>query len=122
MRRPAGQSSRTLRPPRPALDEGIEGPQAAVAFIKKRFGIEMNPQYFSAVKSQFKKKAGEAPEGKPGREPKAVPGQAVEGYPPPSPKQPAAGDGDLLDAMAAMKPLIASLGADKVKKIVDLLS
>jgi hypothetical protein len=32
------------------------------------------------------------------------------------------GEGDLLDAMAAMKPLIASLGPEKVKKIVDLLS
>jgi hypothetical protein len=39
---------------RVALREGIEGPQEAVAFIRKRFGIEMAPQHFSAVKSQIK--------------------------------------------------------------------
>ena len=39
---------------RAALKEGIEGPQEAVAFIRKRFGIEMAPQHFSAVKSQIK--------------------------------------------------------------------
>ena len=45
---------------------------------------------------------------------------AVEGYLAPS-KIDAIGDGDLLDALEKMKPLVASLGPDKVKRIVDLL-
>jgi len=67
----------------------------------------------STYKANAKKKAGEsAPKGKPGRKPK------VEGaVAPPKP----AGEGDLLDAIEAMKPLIASLGADKVHRLVDLL-
>ena len=31
------------------------------------------------------------------------------------------GDGDLLEALEAMKPLVASMGAEKVKRLVDLL-
>jgi len=37
------------------------------------------------------------------------------------PKVVPTGDGDLLDALATMKPLIAHYGAEKVKKMVDLL-
>jgi hypothetical protein len=48
------------------------------------------------------------------------PKAAVEGYVAP-PKLEAKGDGDLLDALEAMKPLVDKLGADKVKRIVDLL-
>ena len=64
----------------------------------------------------------ETPAAKPGRKPKAAPSQAVEGYLSAPPKQRGTGaEPDLLDAMEAMKPLVASLGADKVKRIVDLL-
>ena len=60
-----------------------------------------------------------APAARPARKPKAA-AQAVEGYLAP-PSFPDDGGIDLLDAMEAMKPLIASLGAEKVKRIVDLL-
>lgn len=105
---------------REAIAQGIESPDDAVAFIKQRFGIEMSKPHFSAVKSQLKKReagGGAAPKGRPGRKPKA----AVEGYLAP-PKVVPTGEGDLLEALEAMKPLVASLGAEKVKRIVDLLA
>ncbi len=79
----------------------------------------MTPQHFSAVKATEKKKAG-APKAKRGRKPKAA-SQAVEDYLAPPPTIVPTGEGDLLDALAAMKPLIAQYGAEKVKKMVDLL-
>lgn len=98
------------------LAEGIDNPSVASSEIKSRFGIDVTPQHFSATKSQMKSKAGKQ-KGKPGRKPKA----AVEGYLAPPPKPQAAGETDLLAAMEAMKPLVAALGADKVKRIADLL-
>ena len=103
---------------REAITQGIDSPDDAVAFIKQRFGIEMSKPHFSAVKSQLKKRDadGAAPKGRPGRKPEA----AVEGYLAP-PKVVPTGEGDLLEALEAMKPLVASLGVEKVKRIVDLL-
>jgi hypothetical protein len=101
---------------RRALADGVDQPADGVAYIKDNFGLEIGPGHFSAVKAGEKKK-GEKPKGKPGRKSKA----AVEGYLAPPPKPAAKGETDLLAAMEAMKPLVASLGADKVKRIVDLL-
>ena len=102
----------------PGLDRPlreIEGPDDDRGII---FGIEMSKPHFSAVKSQLKKRegGGAAPKGRPGRKPKA----AVEGYLAP-PKVVPTGEGDLLEALEAMKPLVARLGVEKVKRIVDLL-
>ena len=99
---------------RRALAAGIEGPQEGTAWIQKEFGIELSPSHFSAVKATEKKK-GDAPKGKPGRKPNVV--EAGHAGNPKAGK----GDGDLLDALSAMKPLIAQFGPDKVKKMVDLL-
>jgi hypothetical protein len=105
---------------REAIAQGIESPQKASAFIKERFGIDMAPQHFSAVKSLIKKKeASTAPRAKRGPKPKSA--EAAKDYLAPPPKNPASGEPDLLAVMEAMKPLVASLGADKVKRIVDLL-
>lgn len=107
---------------RAALDAGYEGPQEAVAYIKKTFGLEMGAQHFSAIKSQTKKAAGSAtPKGKPGRKPKAA-SQAIEDYvaPPRKPRAPN-GERDLIETLEALKPLIASHGADRLKRLVDLL-
>jgi hypothetical protein len=72
------------------------------------------------VKSQLKKRAGSgAPKGKPGRKPKAS--AATEGYLAPPPKPPADGGPDLLDSLESLKPLIAQYGAERVKRMVDLL-
>jgi hypothetical protein len=105
---------------RKALAAGMDGPPEGTAYLQREFGIEMTSQMWSSYKSQEKARAAKHPEGmtgKPGRKPKA----AIEGYLAPPPKSSASGDGDLLDAMEAMKPLVASLGKDQVKRIVDLL-
>ncbi len=106
---------------RAAVADGHESPGDGVDFIKKRFGLELSRQHFSATKSKLKttgggqaKKASQAPA--PARK-KAVP---VEGYLAP-PEQPAGRDGNLLDALEAIKPLIAQHGAESVKRMVDLL-
>jgi hypothetical protein len=109
---------------RRALAAGHEGPQEGTAYIHREFGIEVAPQHFSATKSQIKSREGpKKAKVKPGRKPKAAaPSQAVDGYLARPPKPSATGDQtDLLAAMEAMKPLVAALGADKVKRIADLL-
>jgi hypothetical protein len=97
------------------LADGIDNPSMGSAEIKKRFGIEVTPQHFSATKAQFKSREG-SKKGKPGRKPK------LEGYlaPPPKPKAPDE-QPDLLAAIEAMKPLVEALGKEKVKRIADLL-
>jgi hypothetical protein len=104
---------------RRALAAGFEMPQEGTAYIRSEFGIELAPQHFSATKSQLKKRSlGKSPKAKPGRRPKAL----VEGYLAPPPKKRLPPDGsELLDAMEAMKPLVASLGKEQVKRIVDLI-
>jgi hypothetical protein len=107
---------------RRALAAGKDSPSEGVPYIRKEFRIEIAPQMFSAYKAQAKAREAKqpgAPKGRPGRKPRA----AVEGYlaPPPPPKIEPTGEGDLLDALKAIKPLIAQYGADKVKQMVDLL-
>jgi hypothetical protein len=107
---------------RRALAAGFEGPQEGTSYIRKEFGIEVAPQHFTATKSQIKsREGGKMPKGRPGRKPKGVPSQAVEGYLAPPPKPAPTGGSELLDAMEAMKPMVASLGKEQVKRIVDLL-
>lgn len=109
---------------RRALAAGFEGPQEGTAYIRKEFGIEIAPGHFSAVKATEKKK-GSAPRGKPGRKPKTWQSQKdappIEHYFTPSPKSAPAGGDDLIDTLEALKPLVAQLGAEKVKRLVDLL-
>ena len=96
-------------------------------YIKDKFGIDINPQYFSGIKSRTKaaggetKKADPAPKGKPGRKPKAVAPVAAKA--PATAKATPASNGelDLLESLETLKPLIASMGAEKVKRLVDLL-
>jgi hypothetical protein len=89
---------------RAALRAGVDSPSAAEKYIKKRFGIEVSRAHFSAFKSQAKKAAG-----------------GSDGHYAASTKVDGVLDGDLLDALEKMKPLVASLGAERVKRIVDLL-
>jgi hypothetical protein len=97
---------------RAALTEGIGSPKKACEFILDRFGIEMSPQHFSAVKSQWKS-AKEAPTKKGKR--------AVEGYLAPPPHSSKNGGADVLETLESLKPLIAQYGSDKVKRMIDLL-
>jgi hypothetical protein len=97
---------------RAALAEGQESPAAGTAFIRERFGLEMSKQHFSATKSKLKSTEGQGAKA------------AAMRPEPPEERQPerrGGGEGDLLSAMEAMKPLVAALGAEKVKRIADLL-
>ena len=107
------------------MAQGIESPGDGVNFIRKRFGLEMSKQHFSATKSKLKsaEAAGaskgvarkSAPTGASKRKP-----EPVGDYQPP-PEPPAGRDANLLDALEQMKPLIAQYGPDHVKRMVDLL-
>jgi hypothetical protein len=100
---------------RAAIDAGYEKPVEAVAYIKRQFGIDMNPQHFSSIKSNYRKSQGESKPVKATRKRS----DAIEGYVAPPPRQ--SEGGDLLDTLEALKPLIAQHGADKLKRMVDLL-
>ncbi len=107
---------------RAAIAEGIESPSDGVDFIRTRFGIEMSKGHFSATKSKLK-----AMESAKKAAPRAAPKSATKRKTEPAgdyqtpPEQPAGRDGNLLDALEQMKPLIAQYGPDHVKRMVDLL-
>lgn len=96
---------------RQALLAGKESPVEAVAFIRQRFAIEMSPQHFSATKSLIRKKERETT---PPVTARRTPVRQEDA-------RPNNGDTGVMEAMEAIKPLIATLGAEKVKRIVDLL-
>lgn len=103
---------------RQALAEGLDSPGDIAAFAKAKYGLEIPKPQVSAYKAQAKKKAADgSSNGKPGRKPKA----SVEDYLAPPPKLAPTGDGDLLDALEAMKPLVANLGKERVHRLVELL-
>lgn len=91
---------------RRALADGVDQPADGVAYILSQFGIEMGSQHFSAVKSAHLKKQG-------------IPTVNTRFQKVETPD--VNGEPDLLAAIEAMKPLVAALGAEKVKRIADLL-
>jgi hypothetical protein len=113
-----------------AMEDGLESNEDIAGFAKSRFGLEIAATHISAEKSRLKKKGGvtvtvRARRGRPpgsgtsakqGRKPRA----AAEGYVAPPPKK-ATDESDLLETLEALKPLIASHGADRLKRLVDLL-
>lgn len=101
---------------RRALAEGADTPEDGTDYIRKTFGIEMTRQHFSSTKSQLKSRGAKKGDGKPGRKPRSM-----EGILSPPKTRAANGEGDLLAALEAIKPLVASLGVEKVKKIAELL-
>jgi hypothetical protein len=123
---PTGKSMNKSEAARAAIDAGYDKPATALPWIKETFGVEIGGQHFSAIKSQYLKKQAEEPAktepAKRGRKPKAVT-PAVQAPVTATPKATPAANGhlDVLDALTAMKPLIAQFGADKVKQMVDLL-
>ena len=107
---------------RAALDKGYEKPAEAVAYIKATFGIDMNPQYFSAIKTRTKTAEPTAKKAKPGkRGPKPKPAAPVAAPATPTPKASSNGEAELIESLETLKPLIAAMGAEKVKRLVDLL-
>jgi hypothetical protein len=110
---------------RDALAKGNDSPEAGIGYLHSVYGIVMTRQMFSSYKAQEKarqaKKQAAAPaKAEPAkRGPKPREAAAVAA---PSPVvRKANGQADLLDALTAMKPLIAQYGAEQVKKMVDLL-
>ena len=82
-------------------------------FAMFAFGLGFAASAFAAKKEEPTKR---------GRRPKQEAGRSVEGTQAPPPRQqPAAGEADVLDTLEALKPLIAQHGADKLKRLVDLL-
>jgi hypothetical protein len=107
---------------RQAIEAGMDSPDDGIDFIFKKFGIEMSKPHFSAAKSTLKKK-GAFVNARPGRRPRRekAPSRAIEGYLAPPPRQHTSPSSEILDAMEAMKPLIASLGKDQIHRMIDLL-
>lgn len=100
---------------RAALAAGVSVPREASPYIKERFGIDISPQQFSAEKCRLKQR---------GVDDFSSLGNHVEkrlDAPAKSGKRSEGGDADLLQSLEVMKPLIDRLGAEKVKRMVDLL-
>lgn len=99
---------------RNAMAEGLDDISEIDAYVRDNYGKDIPRQQISAYKSQTRRKAGEAPTR--GRRPRA----AVEGYlaPPTRSKN----DGDLIETLQALKPLVAKVGVENVKKLAELLS
>jgi hypothetical protein len=101
---------------RAAIEAGHDAPEQGVSYVKREFGIDMDRQHFSAVKSQMKKKAetGATPKGKPGRKPSVAKlDQVVKTI------QPAVGSSVISD-LAAVKALVEKLGVAEVVEIAKL--
>ncbi len=136
---PEEEPARTLEPSgsvnqaelvRKAVAAGHEKPATGVPYIKTQFGVDIDPKYYSVAKSQLKKREANssfAPEpAKRGPKPKTVaptaPKPLVEGYIAPPEKPKAVGEPDLLMALEGVKELVGQYGAERVKKMVNLLS
>ena len=107
---------------RDALAHGKDSPGAGVAYIKQTHGIVIGRQMFSSYKTQDKtrqaKKDGEA--ARPARKSKAS-DAGVEGYVAPPSKARAAGEPDMLAALEGIKDLVEQYGAERLKRMVDLM-
>src|SRR5438105_4988194 len=87
-----------------ALEQGKESPGEGVAFIKKKFGLDVTPQQFSTYKSIAKSK-GKGGGKKRGRKPKAA-----------MRYEHTVGNGLVaLDDLEAAKSLVAKVGAEQAK-------
>jgi hypothetical protein len=120
---PTGKTMNKSEAARAALDAGYEKPAEAVAFIKNTFGIDMDAQYFSAIKTRTNGKGEASKKAEPakrGRKPKA-PAALVNGYVAPPEKPRSTSEPDLLLALEGVKELVGQFGAEKLKRIVDLL-
>jgi len=103
---------------RQAIAAGKDLPSDGTDFIMTNYGIDMTNQTFSSYKSQQKirdnKQNGHSSSG-----PKSS--QGVEGYLAPPSKRSLNGETDVLEALEAVKPLIAQHGVEQLKRMVDLL-
>jgi hypothetical protein len=102
---------------RAAMAEGNDTPEEGVAFISKRFGVEVTRQQFSSYKSQEKarqqKKGGQEENGQQGK--RAVEAPVAEVVP-----APRNGTPDVAESIQAIKSLVDTLGVDQVKQIAEI--
>jgi hypothetical protein len=109
---------------RAALSAGKESPGDIQEFVLTKFGHDIPKQMISSYKAQEKakqEKKAAAPKAEPakrGPKPKAP---LVEGYVAPPEKPKVAGEPDVLLALEGVKELVNQFGADKVKRMVDLI-
>jgi hypothetical protein len=108
---------------RALLAEGITESEDALAAAKSRFGIEIKSTDFSLYKGKQKRGAATQTPAKRGRKPKAFePAPPATAQVAPVTRSTAkVSEPDLIESLETLKPLIASLGAEKVKRLVDLL-
>ncbi len=104
-RESGGQAISKAEAIRQALANGIESPSEGVEFVKREFGIDLSPTHFSAGKSLAKKMAEAKSQGN-------IRGRSNPYF---------SNNADLIEAMEVMKPLVASLGVEKVKRLAELL-
>ncbi|WZO97976.1 hypothetical protein EP7_005028 [Isosphaeraceae bacterium EP7] len=106
-----------------ALDGGYEMPGEATDYIRDQYGMEVTKAYFSAIKSKLKSQGGTVKKRGYTRSAATVAKHAGAS----STSQASArlksagGDEGLLKALEVMKPLVEKLGAEKVRRLVDLL-
>jgi hypothetical protein len=99
---------------RAALADGIDKPGEGVAFIKAKFGIDLpKPMWSSYVAQQ---KARDRQSAEPATR-TTKPKPAVL----PVTKHGGGGETDLITAMEAIKPYVVEHGAERLKRIIDLL-
>jgi hypothetical protein len=99
-----------------ALAAGVDSPADGVAYVKKEFGITLNNQGFSTIKSQLKKAAGESkPAAKRGRPAASANGAVVH-------KPVANAVSSPAELARAVKELVAAHGVETVKDMVDVFA
>jgi hypothetical protein len=99
---------------RAALADGLDGLDDIAAYVKTKHGHEIPKPQISAYKAQEKARGRKADE--PARKP-AKPKSAVL----PAAKHGGGGETDLITAMEAIKPYVKEHGAERLKRIIDLL-
>ena len=103
---------------RAALAEGIDSPDEGIAFIRKRYGIEMGKQMWSSYKSQEKTRQAKAAGGeKPrlGRPPLRQLSSESPASTPPQGHAP-----NVVQSIESIKDLVDTLGVEQVVAIAKL--
>lgn len=104
---------------RRALAAGIDTPTDGAQYIRRVFGIEVTSRHFSATKARQKNRDSKL--STPVRRRQNPKVESEGGEPTPPPQTHKEGEGDLLNTLEALKPMIARHGAEKLKRMVDLL-
>jgi hypothetical protein len=98
---------------RQALAEGFESLDDIAAFIKTEHGIEIPRPQLSSYKAQARAREQKThTDSKPSKAPTPIPKAAKHG---------GGAETDLIEAMETLKPYVNEHGAERLKRIIDLL-